>query len=334
MRIGIFCEGGGGLGYGHITRCVSLAQAFEEEGCYPVLIIDGSPKLKNVLGNIRFSNAAWTLGGAQLRDYLDDCDIAVFDSYRAEKKIYDLAADQVKLCVFIDDNMRLDYPKGVLINSSPGAETESIRDDPNRKLLLGPRYQPLRREFWDTTSRNTGGELKSLLVTFGGEDIRGLTGPVTEAVSDAYPGVDMHVVLGAFADTGWDETSAPGRHIHCVQAPTAAQMLDVMRSCDAAVSAGGQTVFELLSLGVPTIAVVVADNQKNNIRSLESAGVLLNAGEWDDPEFLDGLIELLGGLQDADSREKISDAARGLINGGGSRRIVAELLREFGEGSE
>ena len=35
MKVFILTEGGKDIGFGHITRCISLSEAFEEKGIYP-----------------------------------------------------------------------------------------------------------------------------------------------------------------------------------------------------------------------------------------------------------------------------------------------------------
>ena len=40
MKVFIITEGGKNIGFGHITRCLSLYQAFEEKGILPKFIIN------------------------------------------------------------------------------------------------------------------------------------------------------------------------------------------------------------------------------------------------------------------------------------------------------
>jgi RimJ/RimL family protein N-acetyltransferase len=57
-------------------------------------------------------------------------------------------------------------------------------------------------------------------------------------------------------------------------------MAELMTASDIAVSAAGQTLFELARCGVPTIAVGVAENQRHNLEGFTDAGVCYNAGWW------------------------------------------------------
>ena len=62
-----------------------------------------------------------------------------------------------------------------------------------------------------------------------------------------------------------------------------------MGQVDLAVSAAGQTLYELAQMGVPTIAIQVADNQKDNIEGWLKAGFIHFAGEWDDAKLVENL---------------------------------------------
>ena len=41
MKVFIITEGGKDIGFGHITQCLSLYQAFKEKGILPKFIING-----------------------------------------------------------------------------------------------------------------------------------------------------------------------------------------------------------------------------------------------------------------------------------------------------
>ncbi|MDQ7082427.1 MAG: glycosyltransferase [Aquificota bacterium] len=56
--------------------------------------------------------------------------------------------------------------------------------------------------------------------------------------------------------------------------PSAEEMKNLMLDADIAISAGGQTLYELARVGVPTIAVAVAENQMWNVSEWQEAGFI------------------------------------------------------------
>lgn len=49
MKVKFFTEGGRNIGIGHITRCLSLCQAFEEFNINCQFVIKGNEELKDIL---------------------------------------------------------------------------------------------------------------------------------------------------------------------------------------------------------------------------------------------------------------------------------------------
>ena len=54
MKVFIITEGGKNIGFGHITRCLSLYQAFEERGNKPKFIINGDNDIEYLLKDINY----------------------------------------------------------------------------------------------------------------------------------------------------------------------------------------------------------------------------------------------------------------------------------------
>ena len=104
-------------------------------------------------------------------------------------------------------------------------------------------------------------------------------------------------------------------------------MAALISNADVAVSGGGQTLFELLYCGVPTIAIRLADNQRPNIDALAKLGCIRDAGCAGDVGWLDvieaGLDQL---LNDAAARRPMAKAAMALCDGRGAERVSAEIL--------
>jgi spore coat polysaccharide biosynthesis predicted glycosyltransferase SpsG len=103
-------------------------------------------------------------------------------------------------------------------------------------------------------------------------------------------------------------------------------MPELMAWANVAVSAGGSTCWELAFMGLPSVILVLADNQKPIAEGLDRAGVAVNLG-WNgqiSAERLAGtLIKLASSL---DLRQRMSYRGQLLIDGNGSRRVV-EILQ-------
>lgn len=162
------------------------------------------------------------------------------------------------------------------------------------------------------------GEAAQCLISVGGYDADGLLGRLLRALGDL-PGageLKIHVFAGVEARqnaalrsalAGFDKAS----ELHGYSG----RFLEIMQSSDAAIVAGGLSMFESTRRGIPTLVISNKDHQKFNIQNLERAGAVLYGGDTS---------EIPGPRFAAAAGKLISDAAR--------RRNLAENALEFWAG--
>ena len=100
----------------------------------------------------------------------------------------------------------------------------------------------------------------------------------------------------------------------------------IFAGADAAVAAAGTTTWELLTVGVPTALVQVADNQRH-VMAITDQGCALSAGGVDGLETR--LPSVLARLANPAEQRRLSAAATGRgPDGLGAGRVVAALAYE------
>jgi len=99
-----------------------------------------------------------------------------------------------------------------------------------------------------------------------------------------------------------------------------------MAWADIAIAAGGSTNWELAFMGLPSIVIAIADNQKAIAAELARQGVIINLG-WHQDLNIDrlGLViqDLIG---DRLKRETMSKKGQELVDGNGSMRVVSAMI--------
>ena len=118
MKCVIFTEGGKNGGFGHVTRCLSLSQAFMERGIYTKLIINGDEAVENLLKGEEYILVDLIKKRREVKDLFRENDIVIVDSYLAEPDFYTEISEKVRKPVYIDYNMRFDYPEGIVLNGN------------------------------------------------------------------------------------------------------------------------------------------------------------------------------------------------------------------------
>ena len=89
MCITILTEGGQKIGYGHITRCLSLSQSLKEVGAEVSFIINGDSESINILSEISSIEIIdWMNNKRRLLDRLQNVDILIIDSILINRSFF------------------------------------------------------------------------------------------------------------------------------------------------------------------------------------------------------------------------------------------------------
>jgi UDP-2,4-diacetamido-2,4,6-trideoxy-beta-L-altropyranose hydrolase len=325
MKVCILTEGGAGIGIGHITRCLSLYQAFEEKGIQPLFVVNGDETVKQYLKDTRHELINWSKKDSNA--LLKNTDIVIIDSYLAGFEFYEEVSKSAKVPVYLDDNKRIDYPKGIVVNGTIFADELGYPSKKNITYLLGSKYIPLRKDFWDLPEKETNQNIQSALITFGGDDTRNLTPEILKLLNRDFPEYIKKVIIGGSYKNIAQIESLRNAETELVYSPDAEGMKQAMLEADIAISAAGQTLYELARVGVPTMAIAVADNQMNNVKGWQKTGFIEYAGWWEEQDILEKTVNSLRLLQDVNIRRHRSIIGKTHIDGQGARRIVEDILK-------
>lgn len=312
MKISILTECGSKIGYGHLTRCTSLYQAFEERGYTPKFYINGDCSL---------ANYNWI----ENHEFLDESDIIILDSYLADEDFINYISSKVPLMVFIDDNKRLNYPKGIVVNGTIFAEKLNYPTNTSLDYLLGSEYIPLRKEFWQEKRAEVKEKIETVLITLGGNDLRNLTPKILKILNQNFPNLNKKVIIANNFSNKEEIENLVNEKTEVIYNPDASGMLDSMLVSDIAVSGCGQTLHELASVGLPTIAIGIIDNQINNIKNWQEQEFIKYIGCWNNPDLEKNLIEGIKSI----NREKSHIRGIEAVDGQGSRRITKKILNKY-----
>lgn len=329
MNVLILTEGGRDIGFGHITRCTSIYQAFEEKGFSPELIVNGDQTVERLVQEKRCRMMDWLTVRAPLCEMISTTDVVFVDSYLADCDLYEEISNRAGTAVYFDDTLRMEYPKGFVLNGAICAEQMPYPKRNGVTYLLGARYAPLRKEFWEVPVKVIRDDPDVIMVTFGGTDVHNLTPKVLKLLARICPTLLKKVVIAEGFQNVAEIERLKDDQIELIHYPNAARMKKAMLESDVAISAGGQTLFELARVGVPTIVVTVADNQSGNVRGWEKLGFAEDAGRWDNETAVDKISQSIQRLMSKNLRQERYTLGREAVDGAGSRRVVKKVLSAF-----
>ncbi|MDY0277770.1 MAG: GNAT family N-acetyltransferase [Acholeplasma sp.] len=325
MKVYIFTEGGINIGYGHITRCNALCSELIKKNVEVDLVVDGSISDIDYISKVNIINKNW-LDLNYLKKSITDNDYVIIDSYKATKEIYDLIAKRAKKVLYVDDIYRLDYPEGVIVNPSLLSDTIKYSQLKHNLILSGPEYIILREPFRNISTKEINKHISRVLITLGATDIRDLTSVILDNIAIKHSDIVFDVILSE--DKFSNFKSSNNNNIVFHTNVTANTMCEIMCRVDFAITAAGQTIYELIATETPFIAIQVIENQKENIVALNKLISQNITIKYDESNFINTLSLMFEELTKLNNRKNIHDTIKYSIDGLGSKRIIEYLLED------
>lgn len=308
------CDAGAGVGGGHVMRCLTLARALDSLGGRCAFL--RTPETVDILA--RFAP------DMPLVDDGEGARLVMVDSYRMPPAREAAWRDGGRRLAVIDDLAR-PHDCDLVLDPSFGRRAEDYQAS---TVLAGPDYALVRSEFAGRRAAalaRRAAPVGRLLVSLGLTDVGGITGRVTAALLAGHPALTLDVVVGAGAPSlpALEPLAAAGRIALHVDT---ADMAGLIARADVCVGAGGSSVWERACLGLPTVTLILADNQRDMAMALEAAGVTLALdARW--PGLERALTDKVGRLvSDAALRAGLSARSAALCDGLGADRAARSLL--------
>jgi len=328
MRVLIRADASSTIGIGHLMRSLALAQALHDGGDAVTLVtaedlgplaslweqegtivrridaeIGSTEDARQTIGIARDIRAAWVA----LDGY------AFVTSYR-------FALDCDARLLLVDDHGAAGLHGDLVVNGNLYG-SDAMYPAVDGRLLAGPRYAMLRREFRVPAGAEDG-DRTGILLSLGGADPQQLTAPLLEAL--AARGMRGRVVIGPrfpspdtlrslAIDLEWEPVVAP------------ADMAALFRSAEMVIVGSGTTTLECAALGIPMVAIRIAANQVPVAAALEELGLAVVA----DGDDIEGAAESAAALAaDPKRRALMAESGPRLVDGHGAVR-VARAMREI-----
>ena len=329
------------IGTGHLMRCLALAQAWQAQGGQAAFIMAcESDSLRQRLAGEGFQvitlegahldPADWKVTSQALRAHPGAW--VVLDGYHFDPAYQRQVKEAGHRLLVIDDMAHLEhYYADIVLNQNIHAEQLRYSCEPYTRLLLGTRYVLLRSEFlaWRGWQRKIPQVARKVLVTLGGSDPDNQTLKVIRALQQVdVDGLEAVVVVGAnnpYLGKLQAAVGPSGGAIHL--AVDVADISSLMAWADIAVSAAGSTCWELAFMSLPSLLLVLADNQRPVAGGLDAAEAAVSLGWHEDvaaDAIVAGVMQLAGS---PDKRARLATRSRELVDGAGATR-VARVMQE------
>ncbi|WP_424096609.1 UDP-2,4-diacetamido-2,4,6-trideoxy-beta-L-altropyranose hydrolase [Moorena producens] len=343
MKLVIRADASPKIGTGHVMRCLALAQAWLQAGGQVILLMGtAAPELEARLQaeGIQVAHVSVSPGSGEDAEQT----IAQAKALGATWVVvdgYHFGADYQRVIkkaglrlLFIDDyGHAAHYWADLVLNQNVYAhEGLYPKRESYTQLLLGTQYTFLRKEFWrwQGWQRQIPTVARKVLVTLGGADPDNVTLKVIQALQQVkVEGLEAVVVVGG-SNPHYEQLQAA---VHDSGAAitlkyNVTNMPELMAWADIAIAAGGSTCWELAFMGLPSLVMILSENQQLIADKLGKLGISINLGWHYNFDFNNTAQALTALLHDSDARAGMSSLGRDLVDGSGSSRVVGYLRKE------
>lgn len=265
------------------------------------------------------------------------CDLLVVDHYGATLDFERAMRRQGTTVAVFDDLVQAQSDADVILNPAPDIAPEAYRAiaRPQTRLLLGPTNAILRAQFAAARPRISAqiGEkqgIEHVLIAFGGTDPVNGTGIALGALEATdIPHID--VMLGAkatYLDAVREQVARMGNRVNLML--EVAEVAEAMARADLVIGAPGTGTWERACLGLPSLLVGIAPNQKINAETVAARGAALVCGflttDTEDKVAAALRANLERLRQDPALYRRMHEAALTLCDGRGALRLAAAIV--------
>lgn len=350
------------IGTGHVMRCLTLAGALRDTGWNSTFLTAAGPtglaslitasgfgviELPVSSGRERWCarsledpphahwlGSSWEDDADRSREILADigAELLIIDHYALDARWECRVEIPLQRIVVLDDLADRHHQCGLLIDANLGRHQSDYGDlvPPDAVVAAGPEYALLRAEFSrlrpTSLERRKTPNLHSILVSMGGVDASNATGRTLQALRGAELPHDCEiaVIMGShamwLAEVREEAKTMPWRTVISTGVDN---MAEFMVNSDLAIGGAGVTAWERCCLGLPSLIVVLAENQRPGAIALDEARAAKVIGGIED--IVPGLCDALHAVSARGDLAAMARAASDITDGMGARR-VADLL--------
>ena len=285
------------IGSGHVMRCLALAECLRVQGHYCLFLcrdhpgnridlvgkrgfdvlplrnsdceLERGPNHNRDLKHSSWPHVSWEVDLRQVHNVLEwrEVDWLVVDHYGLDARWESEARSLCKGVLVIDDLADRDHDCDVLVDQNyQQTNTRYVGRTPSVCAhLIGPKYALLGAEYRELHSqvKFRTGKVDRVLVYFGGADVNDITSLVLRTLkTHCLDQIQVDVVVDSKHPNSRGVqklvSDEPNFTLH-MDLPT---LSELMMEADLAIGAAGVVSWERCCLGLPTLVISLAENQK------------------------------------------------------------------------
>ena len=342
------------IGNGHVMRCMVLANSLKSVGVEVIFLCKALHG--NLISYMRSNGQTvfeipisegfietnpeslmldWKQDANSCLKLLGDeyFDWVIVDHYGLDANWHQIIRPVCRQILVLDDLANRVLDSDALIDPNPGRSISaySLLTTPTTKSYIGPDFALLKPSFAElreiSLSRRQSSKVHNILVSLGGVDAMNATKRVLDALNNSEFTEDIQITVVLGLHSPWrTEIESQIAHMNyktrlLLQTE---HMPELMCDADIAIGAAGTSALERCCMGLPSLQLILADNQITSALALESLGAAITIPLNNDLNI--SIQAALDQLLQPHFLQKMQLASSKLVDGLGSQRVLNEVM--------
>ena len=357
MRVAFRTDASSQIGTGHVMRCLTLADSLREQGTECQFVCreheghlmdhissrgyelhalpkaDAKGSSESDLAHASWLGVHWQTDADQSRQALgsEALDWLIVDHYALDHRWESALRSCCKRIMAIDDLADRQHECDLLLDQNYGSSTERYAGlvPADCTQCHGPEYALLKPVYVELRAQLPArdGQVRHVLIYFGGgADTANLTHLAVQAFqAPELAHIELDIVVGAsyaYQSSLEELIAQRGKATIHRQIP---DLADLMANADLAIGAGGATTWERCCMGLPSIVISIAENQRPACEALSADKLIDYLGHVDQVTSAFIRDRVLFFVKNADLLRDMSEGGMRLVDGSGTDRILNEI---------
>lgn len=309
MRNNIFIrtDGGPKVGYGHIMRCIALAQMIQQAFDVTFICKEVPDEIVKAYGDdYKFKKIQSEQGFFSL---LSNRSIVIVDGYAFDQRFYKELKEVSYKTISIQDVENISENIDLVINHLP----ESEKRYKDVAVLSGPKYAILRQEFLDTPKVNAS--TNEVLIALGGTTNFVLINKLLDIFQSIAKPFKVHVLT---TENNAHEIRKDKAYIHSNK--NAKEVVDLIDRCGLCFITSGMISYEVLARNKKAIVGTLNRGQAMVGEKFASLGLVEYVGSWEN------VTQTV--INEAISCKNVNNTSvSSIFDGKSGNRILKEILQ-------
>ena len=325
------------IGYGHLIRCLALADTLKKSFKINFICTNLNGNLisqicKKNFEVFRFNTKSQRINVKKdaektisiIKKYRNKKSLLILDSYILSQEWENRVRPYVKRLIVIDDLMDRKHSCDLIIDQNLHTQMNSLytKSVPKNCIkLLGPDYAILRNQFIAQRkyAKIRSLPIKNILVSFGGTDNENHTLHALTSLKKLNSDVNVNVVTGTANIGKKIIKNFCKKNFNYNYFEQVENMAKLMQVADLCIGSSGTTTWERCCVGLPAIAIVASNDQKDIASAVSKNKCIINLGKIKKSDNVN-YVRLMKNLKN-NELQNMSRNCMKLVDGKGAARI-------------